>query len=142
MPPGGMVDAIAEAPQAVWYVRPRTGGQFGPAPGEIFRQWITQRRVTADSLVWRDGWTDWRLASEVLPQLATRTPPAFAAMPGAAAATSGASNAAATDAGTAPAARYIRARRSKSSTIVAICVLGVVAIALVAVLVYVLNRPA
>ena len=47
----GIADPIAEAPQAVWYVRPRTGGQFGPAPGDIFRQWIWQRRVTGDSLV-------------------------------------------------------------------------------------------
>jgi hypothetical protein len=136
--PPGSPDPIAEAPQAVWYVRPRTGGQFGPAPGDIFRQWIAQRRVTADSLVWRDGWTDWRVASEVLPQLAARTPPAFAAMPGAAMPPSTA--VVAPDTANAPAAKYLRARRSRSSTIVAICVLGVVAIALVGVLIFVLNR--
>jgi hypothetical protein len=136
-PPTGL-DPIAEAPQAVWYVRPRTGGQFGPAPGDIFRQWITQRRVTADALVWRDGWTDWRVAGEVLPQLSPRTPPAFAAIPGATLPPSASAPAAETV--NAPAAKYLRARRSKSSTIVAICILGVVALALVGVLIFVLNR--
>jgi hypothetical protein len=144
-PAFGIVDPIAEAPQAVWYVRPRSGGQFGPAPGDIFRQWIAQRRVTADSLVWRDGWTDWRVASEVLPQLSAKAPPAFAGMPGVptpAVAMPGhvvAANPA--DPANSQATRYIRSRKSKSSTIIAICVLGVVAIALVGVLIYVLNRP-
>lgn len=138
MPAAVISDPIAEAPQAVWYVRPRTGGQYGPAPGEIFRQWIVQRRVTADSLVWRDGWTDWRLAGEVLPQLATRTPPAFAAAPGMAVPVAAAN--ASPEAANAPAARYIRSRRSKSSTIAAICVLGVVAFALVGVLIFILTR--
>jgi hypothetical protein len=134
-------DPIAEAPQAVWYVRPRSGGQFGPAPGDIFRQWIAQRRVTADSLVWRDGWTDWRLAAEVLPQLATKPAPAFAGMAGTAMPASAAGPAAASGPN-ATASRYVKSRRSKSSTVVAICILGLVAIALVGVLIWVLlNRP-
>jgi hypothetical protein len=88
--------------------------------------------------VWRDGWTDWRVAGEVLPQLATRTPPAFAAIPGTTNYPSAPAPVA--DTANAPAAKYIRARRSKSSTIVAICILGVVALALVGVLIFVLNR--
>lgn len=140
--PGTMgVDPIAEAPQAVWYVRPRTGGQYGPAPGDIFRQWIAQRRVTADALVWRDGWTDWRLAGEVLPQLASKSPPAFAAAATATPAPTAATPAAnAAETVNATAARYVKARRSKSSTIVAICLLAIIAIALVGVLIYVLNQ--
>lgn len=135
-------DPIAEAPQAVWYVRPRSGGQFGPAPGDIFRQWIAQRRVTADSLVWRDGWSEWRLAAEVLPQLAPRTsslfgPAAGVAQPAVAPATVGA----AAESVNATAARYVKSRRSKASTVAAICILGLVAIALVGVLIWVLNRP-
>jgi hypothetical protein len=144
-PAFGIADPIAEAPQAVWYVRPRTGGQFGPAPGDIFRQWIAQRRVTGDSLVWRDGWADWRVASEVLPQLSAKAPPAFAGMPGvptpAVAMPGHAVAAGAADPSSSQATKYIRSRKSKSSTIVAICVLGVVAIALVGVLIFVLNRP-
>jgi hypothetical protein len=62
-------DPIAEAPGALWYVRPRTGGQFGPATGEWMRRWIDEGRVAGDSMVWREGWTDWRSAAGVFDQL-------------------------------------------------------------------------
>ena len=46
-------DPIAEAPEMIWYVRPPSGGQFGPAPGELMRTWLGEGRVdAADSLVW------------------------------------------------------------------------------------------
>jgi hypothetical protein len=60
------VDPLAEAPHAVWYVRPPTGGQFGPASADVMRRWIAEGRVTDDSWVWRDGWSDWKSASEML----------------------------------------------------------------------------
>lgn len=60
--------AIAEAPEATWYVRPPAGGQYGPAPANIFSEWLAESRVTRDSLVWRDGWPQWILASEALPE--------------------------------------------------------------------------
>jgi hypothetical protein len=63
------VDAIAEAPEAVWYVRPATGGQFGPAAAEVMRGWLNEGRVGASSLVWRAGWPEWRAAAAVFPQL-------------------------------------------------------------------------
>jgi hypothetical protein len=63
------VDPIDDAPSAVWYVRPATGGQFGPASGEIMRAWIAEGRVGASSLVWRAGWQEWRAASAIFPQL-------------------------------------------------------------------------
>src|SRR5207253_11492968 len=44
-------DPIAEAPSAIWYVRPPTGGQYGPARGDIMRKWISEGRVSSDSLV-------------------------------------------------------------------------------------------
>jgi hypothetical protein len=68
-------DPIAEAPNAVWYVRPAAGGQFGPAGGEVMRQWLSQRRVGADSLVWREGWPEWKRAAATFPSLAVATPP-------------------------------------------------------------------
>jgi hypothetical protein len=40
------------------------------------RQWIAEGRVTADSLVWRNGWPDWLNAGNVfdsLPKVATPT---------------------------------------------------------------------
>lgn len=57
--------AIREAPGATWYVRPPAGGQYGPAPANIFCEWLTENRVTRDSLVWRDGWPQWLVANEV-----------------------------------------------------------------------------
>jgi len=72
-------DPIAEAPHAVWYVRPSLGGQYGPASGDMLRQWIQQGRVAADSLVWRDGWPSWQPAGTVLPQ--TTAPSASASVP-------------------------------------------------------------
>jgi hypothetical protein len=67
-------DPIAEAPTAVWYVRPASGGQFGPAQGDVLRQWLEQKRVGPDSLLWRDGWPDWRNAAAVFPYLAPSSP--------------------------------------------------------------------
>jgi hypothetical protein len=65
---------------ATWFVRPPSGGQFGPARGEVMRKWITGGRVTADSLVWREGWTDWLNATEVFPTLG-KPAPVFGAAP-------------------------------------------------------------
>lgn len=65
-------DPLAEDPQAVWYVRPPSGGQFGPAEADVMRTWIKEGRVTADSLVWREGWRDWAEAVKVFPKLALR----------------------------------------------------------------------
>ncbi len=63
-------DAIAEAPTAIWYVRPPSGGQYGPARGDVMRKWIAEGRVSGDSLVWREGWVDWRNAAQLFPSLA------------------------------------------------------------------------
>jgi hypothetical protein len=82
-------DPIAEAPAAIWYVRPPGGGQYGPARGDLMRRWIAEGRVTSDSLVWREGWTDWRQAREAFSSLPSALPqpppaPAAAAVAGAA----------------------------------------------------------
>ena len=53
----------------IWYVRPPSGGQFGPAAGELMRTWLSEGRVSADSLVWREGWRDWQEAGTVFPKL-------------------------------------------------------------------------
>lgn len=60
----------APAPaQVQWLVRPPSGGQYGPAPEELLRTWIAENRVTADSYLWAEGQPNWRLASEVFPEL-------------------------------------------------------------------------
>jgi hypothetical protein len=58
-------DVISESPDAIWYVRPPTGGQYGPAKGDAVRRWIAEGRVAADALVWREGWAEWQAAGPV-----------------------------------------------------------------------------
>ena len=67
-------DPLSQAPDVVWYVRPPTGGQFGPATGDVMRNWIAEGRVSPDSLVWREGWRDWQEASGVFDQLGAGEP--------------------------------------------------------------------
>ncbi|MFG0290971.1 MAG: hypothetical protein ACF8CQ_22565 [Rhodopirellula sp. JB044] len=52
---------------STWYVRPPSGGQYGPANGPTLGQWIEEGRVADTAMLWRDGWPDWRIAKEVLP---------------------------------------------------------------------------
>jgi len=33
------------------------------------RRWLSEGRVSADSMVWREGWADWKLAAPVFPSL-------------------------------------------------------------------------
>ncbi|MCH2125487.1 MAG: DUF4339 domain-containing protein [Pirellulaceae bacterium] len=61
---------IAENPEAVWYVRPQSGGQYGPAKGDLFQRWIDEGRVSGDSLIWREDWQDWQSASAAFIELA------------------------------------------------------------------------
>jgi len=76
-----MADPIAENPALQWYVGVAgSSTPYGPAKGDIFRGWITEGRVAPDSLVWREDWTDWRRADEVLPQMQPLTLPPHAPM--------------------------------------------------------------
>lgn len=63
------LDPISAGPHLIWYVRPPSGGQYGPAEGDVMRQWVQEGRVTADSLVWQEGWDEWRSAIEIFPQI-------------------------------------------------------------------------
>ncbi len=62
-------DPLTEAGEVVWYVRPASGGQFGPANAEVMRTWLAEGRIAAETLVWREGWRDWRAAGEVFARL-------------------------------------------------------------------------
>lgn len=67
---GQMADPIAAAPQLRWYVLPPgSTSQYGPASGTELLAWIQQGRVPPDSYVWREDWTEWKVAGHVLPQL-------------------------------------------------------------------------
>ncbi len=56
-------------PDVLWYVRPPAGGQYGPASSEVMRSWIDEHRITPSTLLWRQGWSQWRSAHETLPGL-------------------------------------------------------------------------
>jgi hypothetical protein len=62
-------DPIAAAGNVVWYVRPPSGEQYGPVGGEALRAWLAEGRVSADTLLWREGWAEWRNAQSLFPEL-------------------------------------------------------------------------
>jgi len=66
---GPSPDPLSDTSEVAWYVRPPSGGQYGPASTAVMRSWIQEGRVSADSLVWREGWRDWQDAGKVFPQL-------------------------------------------------------------------------
>lgn len=70
--PNKHFDWIADSPQSVWYVRHKTGAQYGPANGQQMRAWVSQGRVSNTCHVWREGWANWRQAVDVFPQLASK----------------------------------------------------------------------
>lgn len=65
---------LDEDPDAAWYVRPDAGGQFGPANADVLADWIRQGRVSKSSLVWRDGWAQWRDAAEAFTDVLDQLP--------------------------------------------------------------------
>ncbi|MBU4272400.1 MAG: DUF4339 domain-containing protein [Planctomycetes bacterium] len=67
--PAESADPLAEAGEVVWYVRPTSGGQFGPATADCMRTWLAEGRIAVETLVWHEGWRDWRDAGDVFPQL-------------------------------------------------------------------------
>ena len=59
---------FAEGINAKWFVRPPSGGQFGPAESELLLTWIAESRVPADSFLWREGMAEWQTAKELMPE--------------------------------------------------------------------------
>jgi hypothetical protein len=131
MAPTAPLDPIDEAPQAIWYVRPPSGGQYGPARGDVMRKWLGEGRVSPDSLVWREGWGDWRTATETFPSLGMVTPPMPAPVTPASYAASG------TPAYSAGPVRP-RRRNSTARAITIVTVLGLVCVGLFVTLLLVL----
>jgi hypothetical protein len=136
VPVTGDDDPIAQAPSAIWYVRPPTGGQYGPARGDVMRRWLTEGRVSSDSLVWREGWTDWQTAGKLFPTLNAAGTVAAPAAPVSEPSTT---VPIATRSSRRTATRYEDKKRDSSSLAIAILVsLGILCAILIGVLVYVL----
>jgi len=129
------LDPIDEAPQAIWYVRPPSGGQYGPARGDVMRKWMSEGRVSPDSLVWREGWQDWRTAADAFPSLgAAVTPPMPAPVTPAAYAAS------ATPAYSATGTLRSKRRNSTALAVTIVVLLGLMCLALFVTLVIVLLK--
>ncbi len=56
---------LQTAADVKWYVRPPSGGQYGPAPSSTVWQWLSENRVGSDALVWCEGWPEWLIANDV-----------------------------------------------------------------------------
>ena len=126
--PAEGVDPIDEAPHAVWYVRPPSGGQFGPASADVMRSWITEGRVTADSLVWREGWPEWKQAGPLFPGVTNEATPSVAAVPQIV-----------TNAAEGSSAELYRRRKSNKSTLMVVFMLLIACLILFGALVYVVR---
>jgi hypothetical protein len=129
---------------ATWYVRPPSGGQYGPATGAVLREWIKEGRVASTALLWRDGWPQWRDASEALPELAVHlpqgnTPPENATTRAAASLEKAPPSPQSPELSGQPAVGAQRRDRSMRRVFL-IGLLSVVALTLIAVLVIVANR--
>jgi hypothetical protein len=64
-----------------WFVRPASGGQYGPIDAAGFQQWVSEGRVSGDSWVWRTGWSDWKSGREALQLFAAETAPLAPPLP-------------------------------------------------------------
>lgn len=76
-PPPAVVLRAAAPAGAVWFLQAPNGQQFGPVTDAQFCEWIAAGRIGADSYVWREGWTEWkiaRLAAPLLPRPLTAVP--------------------------------------------------------------------
>jgi hypothetical protein len=95
---------------------------------------MAEGRVSADSLLWREGWPDWRKAAKVFPSLAPVTAPAAPSLAAPVAPVS-----------PVPAAsprRTIRPARKQNSTAIAVTAITVLVLASIGLLVgllYVLD---
>jgi len=133
------VDPIAEAPAAVWYVRPPSGGQYGPANGEVMRGWLDDGRVGADALVWREGWEEWAGADTIFPELMPQPSPSETPKVSSGPAVLPASSPAPSVTPARPAP--YRRPQSSSPHLIILLVLGVVSILLLSVLLFLyVNR--
>jgi hypothetical protein len=65
----GAADPFAAAGNVVWYVRPPSGEQYGPAAGPVLRAWLAEGRISANTLLWREGWSEWQEAQSLFPEL-------------------------------------------------------------------------
>lgn len=60
-----LATVVTSPTAASWHFRSPSGDQHGPLNELQFRASISAGRVTADTLLWREGWPEWRPARTV-----------------------------------------------------------------------------
>ena len=73
------IQTLLNDPERTWHMSAEDGAQFGPASGTEMMDWLSADRVSSQAHVWCDSWEDWRVAGDVFPQLRSEDPePAIA----------------------------------------------------------------
>jgi hypothetical protein len=62
--------AQAAAQPDAWFVQTSDGSEYGPVTKAELEQWITEDRLDSESQILQEGWTQWKWAEDVFPQLA------------------------------------------------------------------------
>ena len=131
---------------ARWFVRPPSGGQYGPATTPMLVDWIAERRITADSFLWREGMESWLSAVEVIPERFGPVPIVpVAAAPGKIAPTSEVANELLREAlpgsmASSKAAVTTKKKRQQRQQWIVLGLLVIIALSLAAALIYILWR--
>jgi hypothetical protein len=55
----------SHAGELLYFVRPPSGGEYGPANKMTIELWIAQRRITGETLICQIGSSQWKKAKEV-----------------------------------------------------------------------------
>ncbi len=53
----------------IWYLQIPGGTQYGPVDSLVVSNWIRERRVAPEMLVWREDWPEWKEARLVFPEI-------------------------------------------------------------------------
>lgn len=140
-----MPAALSVSLDAKWFVRPPSGGQFGPASPQLLMEWIAERRVTSDSFLWCEGMPQWQAAIDLIPEFVspvTRKPPASmeASMAGSEQTTTNVGDVLSLESAGTVASGLVKKKREQKrrQQLTAVVSLGAVSLILFGVLIYVL----
>ena len=75
--PGPVHAALEEQPGLAWCVAVRGGAPSAPLDALAMRTWLASGAATADHVVWRQDWPEWRPLREVFPDALPPGPPGW-----------------------------------------------------------------
>jgi hypothetical protein len=68
---------LDERPESPWLIAVRGGTPSGPLDAAAFGAWLESGEATAEHVVWREGWPEWRPLGDVCPGAIPPEPPAW-----------------------------------------------------------------